>query len=347
MTNPSIENETQTSAADKSWWQRSFSPFRKAVVRGLAIVTPPLLTIVLFLWAWNVIDTYVLAPVETVARYVIVWSVDDIREDKDVQDEAVASRREDANIDTTTDPPSYLADDGTRLVKINQKWIPRPVFDLVESSPGDPRPDSAKSYYHRYVQLKFLPRHLVIPAFLSVFVLALYILGRLFTFGLGRWLWAYIESLIGRLPIVSNVYSSVKQVTDFAFSENELQFTRVVAVEYPRKGLWTIGFVTGESMLDIRTAANEPIVSVLMPTSPMPATGFVISVPKSQTIDLNITMDQAIQWCVSCGVVVPPQQQVRTLAPSATTPPIPLPPTSESVSQGENPDGDSPDTIGN
>ena len=323
-----IENDSPT-AEEKSWWYHSFLPFRKAVIRGLAIVTPPLLTIVLFLWAWNILDSYILRPVETLAKHSIVWAISDVREDRDIVNEIQNSTRENVAIDQTADPPTYLADDGTKLVKINQKWIPQHVFATVESNPGDPRPDSANTYYHRYVRLEFLPRHLVIPAFLAVFVLAMYLLGRFFTFGLGRWLWAYIESLIGRLPIVSNVYSSVKQVTDFAFSENEIQFTRVVAVEYPRRGLWTIGFVTGESMLDIRTAANEPVVSVLMPTSPMPATGFVISVPKSQTIDLNMTMDQAIQWCVSCGVVVPPNQQIQTLSASATPAPVPLPPTSD------------------
>jgi uncharacterized membrane protein len=333
LSQPSLENSAESSASDRSWWYHSFLPFRKAIVRGLAVVTPPLLTIVLFLWAWNIIDSYVLRPVEAAARHAIVWSIADVRDDRQITTELANTGRDSSAIDRSASPPVYVAADGTRLVKINQQWIPQHVFDLVETSPGDPRPDSANAYYHRFVRLEFLPRHLVIPAFLSVFILALYLLGRFFTFGIGRWLWAYIESLIGRLPIVSNVYSSVKQVTDFAFSENELQFTRVVAVEYPRKGLWTIGFVTGESMLDIRTAANEPVVSVLMPTSPMPATGFVISVPKSQTIDLNITMDQAIQWCVSCGVVVPPHQQVRTLSPSTAASPIPLPPTSELSSE--------------
>jgi uncharacterized membrane protein len=74
-------------------------------------------------------------------------------------------------------------------------------------------------------------------------------------------------------------------------------------------GIWSLGFVTGESMLDIRTAANEPVLSVLIPTSPMPATGYTITVRKSETIDLNITFDQACQFCISCGVVVPPHQQ--------------------------------------
>ena len=323
------DSKSRSNATTKSWWYYSFLPFRKAVIRGLAIVTPPLLTIVLFLWAWNIIDSYVLRPVEAISKQSIVWAISDARDDAQVMQEIKISSRNNAGIDYTTDPPSYLAEDGTQLVKINQKWIPKTVFLLVAANPGEPRPDTASAYYHRYVRLEYLPRHLVIPAFLSVFVLAMYFLGRLFTFGIGRWLWAYVESLIGRVPIVSNVYSSVKQVTDFAFSENEIQFTRVVAVEYPSKGIWTIGFVTGESMLDIRTAANEPMVSVLMPTSPMPATGFVISIAKSQTIDLNLTMDQAIQWCVSCGVVVPAHQQMTPTSASATPPSISLPPTAE------------------
>lgn len=298
------------------------------MIRGLAIVTPPLLTIVLFLWAWNIIDSYVLRPVESVAKYSIVLLVSDIKDDSEIIEQVKGRTENEVGIDLNSNPPTFIGDDGTQFVKISQQWIPRYVYWTVESNPGEPRPDSAITYYNRYVTLEYLPRHLVIPAFLSVFVLATYFLGRLFTIGIGRWIWAYIESLIGRVPIVSNVYSSVKQVTDFAFSENEIQFTRVVAVEYPRKGIWTIGFVTGESMLDIRTAANEPVVSVLMPTSPMPATGFVISVPKSQTIDLNITMDQAIQWCVSCGVVVPAQQQDPSDPNPVALSSFPAPPTS-------------------
>jgi uncharacterized membrane protein len=136
-------------------------------------------------------------------------------------------------------------------------------------------------------------------------------LGKFLAAGMGRWIWASTEALIFRLPVIRHVYSAVKQVTDFVFTEQEIEFNRVVAVEYPRKGIWSIGFVTGESMLDIRSAANEPVLSVLMPTSPMPATGFTVTVRKSETIDLDLTVDQAIQFIVSCGVVVPDHQQYR------------------------------------
>jgi len=135
----------------------------------------------------------------------------------------------------------------------------------------------------------------------------LYLLGKFLAAGVGRFFWMQFERLINRLPVIRNVYSSVKQVTDFMFSEREIEYTRVVAVEYPRKGVWTVAMVTGDSLLDIRSAANEPVMSVLIPTSPMPFTGFTVTVKKSETIDLNITIDQAFQFIVSCGVVAPGQ----------------------------------------
>jgi uncharacterized membrane protein len=116
--------------------------------------------------------------------------------------------------------------------------------------------------------------------------------------------------VLGRLPVISTVYSAVKQVTDFLFSERQIEYNRVVAIEYPRRGIWSLGFVTSDSMLEISTAAGEPLVSILIPTSPMPVTGYTMSVPRRDVMDLNITIDQAFQFCVSCGVLVPPHQQV-------------------------------------
>ena len=99
--------------------------------------------------------------------------------------------------------------------------------------------------------------------------------------------------------------------TDFAFSERDIEFNRVVAIQYPREGIWSLGFVTGNSMREIAEATGEPMLSVLMPTSPMPMTGFTVTVKKSEAIDLNLTVDEAIQFIVSCGVVVPMQQRVE------------------------------------
>jgi uncharacterized membrane protein len=194
------------------------------------------------------------------------------------------------------------------------QWIPADVFHTANADPGEHLPDTADGYYNRYVDIRWLRRERVIPIFLCVFILFLYLLGKFLAAGVGRILWNAGESIVHRVPIIRNVYSSVKQVTDFALSERELQFNRIVAVQYPRKGLWSIGFVTGEGMKDVADHVGERVLAVLMPTSPMPATGFTIMVPKSETIDLNITLDQAIQFVVSCGVVAPPHQQQHPVA---------------------------------
>jgi len=263
-------------------------PFRRAVVHGLGVVLPPLLTIVFFLWAWNLISAYVLEPVEDATRHLIVTAIWDVRRE----------------------PPSGIS--GRAYQRLGSgEWIPSEVHDAVKGDPGGAVPPTAQGYYDRYVDLLYLQRTTVVPLFLAVFVLVLYLLGKFFGAGIGRWIWSLFEAFIERLPVIRNVYSSVKQVTDYVIDERRTGFSRVVAVEYPRRGIWAIAFVTGEGLLDVCAAANEPVLSVLIPTSPVPGTGFAAMVRKSEAVDLDMTVDQALQFIVSCGVVVPLQQQPR------------------------------------
>ncbi len=279
-------------------------PFRRAVLRGLAILLPPLLTIVIFLWVGNTVNSYLLEPLVNGARWVMVEKLADIR-----SADAVSA---DQIVNGTT-----LIDGEKFQVTGDGKLIPLTVYQDVRNPKylgKDAMPAEAKRIYERYVNQTWLQRGLVVPVFLCLFVLALYLLGRFLAFGIGRFFWTQLERLIHRVPLVRNVYSSVKQITDFLFTEPDTQFTRVVAVEYPRKGVWTVSFVTGESMREIRAVAGESVLSVLIPTSPMPFTGFTVSVRKSETIDLDVTVDQALQFIVSCGVVVPPQQLVAAMS---------------------------------
>ncbi|MCA9042533.1 MAG: DUF502 domain-containing protein, partial [Planctomycetaceae bacterium] len=151
-------------------------------------------------------------------------------------------------------------------------------------------------------------------------------------------------SILGRLPIISNVYSSVKQITDFLFTERSVEYSRVVAIEYPRKGIWSLALVTGDGLLKVTGAASEPMVSVLVPSSPMPVTGYTMMVPRSSLIDLNISIDQAFQFCISCGVLVPEGQKVTPEALQRelsrrftnTTEAITIPPLSSSQAKEVN-----------
>ncbi|MBN2216313.1 MAG: DUF502 domain-containing protein [Pirellulales bacterium] len=281
-------------------------PFRNAVVRGLAVVMPPLLTIVIFLWVGGTINQFVLSPMTAGARGAIAWAIEDIRKEAPADGTVVERLAPDA------DPANCYYETP------DQKYIPYAVYDAVRRDQGAaPLPESAKGIYRRYVEIRYLPPWLVVPAFLVIFVLVLYLLGRFMAAGIGRIFVGWFERGILQLPLVRNVYSSVKQVSDFLFSPRQIEYNRVVAIEYPRMGIWSLGLVTGESMLDIRAAANEPVLSVLVPTSPMPVTGYTINVKKSEALDLNITIDQAFQFIVSCGVVVPAQQLQEALEAKA------------------------------
>ncbi|MEX0936365.1 MAG: DUF502 domain-containing protein [Pirellulales bacterium] len=275
-------------------------PFRRAVLRGLAILLPPLLTIVIFVWVGNTVAVYLLEPLEDGARWGISQSIRDIRTFPESEVSSDAQR-------TTYNDRSYIrvGDD---------RFIPYKVYDTVRGELGASQiPPTAVDIYDRYVEIRYLRWYVVVPVFLLVFILTLYLLGKFLAAGVGKFFWTSFERVINRLPLIRNVYSSVKQVTDFMFTDPDIEYTRVVAVEYPRKGIWSLALVTGESMLDIRSAANEPLLSVLIPTSPMPFTGFTVTVKKSETVDLNITIDQAFQFIVSCGVVVPAHQLAAAL----------------------------------
>ena len=287
MSNTSNDNQAKPDL-------RRQHPFRSAVLRGLGVVLPPLLTIVILVWVWMTVRDYVLVYVENGACKVIVLLVQDIHDGPPGGEKA--------------EPIVVFQHQSYERLEHGQ-YVPKYVLDLVRKNlTTEPIPKTGKAVYQRYVELRYLSPHVVIPVFLCLFILILYLLGKFLAAGVGRMLWNFFEQIIHRVPIIRTVYSSVKQVTDFVFSESEIQFNRVVAVEYPRKGIWSVGFVTGESMLDISSAANESVLSVLVPTSPMPVTGFTITVRRSETIDLDITVDQAVQFIVSCGVVVPLQQ---------------------------------------
>lgn len=286
---------------------------RRAVLRGLGVVLPPLLTIVVLIWAWNAIENYVLRPVELGMRSALVWGLADIREE--IPEGAVRNDDPDKNAKRvrgfTYDGLSYVPDPTGR------RYLPGYVVQEVDSEVdyfgvSALPPTTAVAYWDRYVQLRYMPRSVVVPVFLIVFLSLLYFLGRLFTGGIGRWFLATFDATILRIPIVNKVYGSVKQITDFAFDDRQIEFNRVVAIQYPREGIWSLGFVTGNSMREISEASGEPMLSVLMPTSPMPMTGFTVTIRRSEAIDLDLTIDEAIQFIVSCGVVVPSQQRIES-----------------------------------
>jgi uncharacterized membrane protein len=146
------------------------------------------------------------------------------------------------------------------------------------------------------------------------------IVGALLASVVGRTLWRMVESFIMNTPVLRRIYPYIKQVTDFVLTQEEKKkmFSRVVAVEYPRKGIWSMGFVTGTGLRKVVDNVEKEFLTIFVPTSPTPFTGFVIMVPKEQTLDLNITIEEALRFTVSGGVVAPERE--RTIAlPEADT----------------------------
>jgi uncharacterized membrane protein len=279
-------------------------PFRRAVLGGLGVVLPPLLTVVIFLWVAGTIQQYALEPVTTGARNLLAWYWTE-RDEELLADKTIV-----AELARKPPPDSVVLPSGDVYDRLKSGiYLPKNVEAVVGDD--DPRlleNSSRRQIYQHYIEVDVLPARRVVPLFLGFFVLFLYLLGKLLAGGIGRVLWNLFEWAIHRLPLVRNVYDSVKQVTDFMIKEPEIEYTRVVAVEYPRKGCWSLGFVTGESLQDIRNAAGEPVLSVMIPSSPMSVTGYTITALKSLTVDLDLTIDQALQFVISCGVVLPPHQ---------------------------------------
>ncbi|MBX3374983.1 MAG: DUF502 domain-containing protein [Phycisphaeraceae bacterium] len=140
---------------------------------------------------------------------------------------------------------------------------------------------------------------------LLVAILAVYIAGRLLGGFVGRRLYRRLEGIITSLPVFKQVYPHVKQVVDFLFSDDQpIKFNRVVAAEYPRRGVWSIGFMTGDSIAALKRRTGE-LVTVFIPSSPTPFTGYTVSIPPSDVIELPITVDEAIRFAVSGGVLAP------------------------------------------
>ena len=123
---------------------------------------------------------------------------------------------------------------------------------------------------------------------------------------LGQKLVQVWEALLSRIPVVKSIYSSVKQVSDTLFSSSGQAFRQALLVQYPHQGSWTIAFLTGRPGGDAARHLSEDFVSVYVPTTPNPTSGFFLMMPKADVIELDMSVDEALKYIISMGVVAPP-----------------------------------------
>lgn len=255
------------------------SDFRRFFLRGLAILLPSVLTLWILVYAYRFVDGYIAEPINQGIRTGIAYAadrVDPLREQFDPKPEVLSAevarrtdRRPVANVAAVEKSVNFEL----RRANIAAWWAARWWMNIIG---------------------------------LIVAVVIVYTFGRLLRGWLGRVVYGTIERIFTAVPIVRTVYPAVKQVVDFLISADEkpIRFSRVVAIEYPRKGIWSVGLVTGE----LRTAVSPrdlDTVSIFVPSSPTPFTGYTITVPKTEIRELPISVEQALKFVVSGGVLRP------------------------------------------
>ena len=138
-------------------------------------------------------------------------------------------------------------------------------------------------------------------------VLALLFTGALVSNVAGRWLVRQWDRLFTNIPIVKSIYNSVKKVSDTLFSSNGNAFRTALLIQYPRAGSWTIAFQTGVPSGEVQKHLNGEFVSVYVPTTPNPTSGFFLMLPKADVIELSMSVDEALTYVISMGSVAPQQ----------------------------------------
>lgn len=142
----------------------------------------------------------------------------------------------------------------------------------------------------------------------------------------GKRLLAVWESMVGRIPIVRSIYGGVKQISDTLFSPDGKAFRRAVLVRYPHPGAWTVALVTGTPEHEVTDHLGRDQVSVFVPTTPNITAGFFLIVPRSDTFELQMSVDQALKYIISMGVAEPPRPGAQPESIASGTDPNPLPP---------------------
>ena len=253
--------------------------FKRFFIRGLATLLPTVLTIVLLVKCFEFIQEHISAPItEGAIRLMIV--VSDGFPDVDypeITTETIEQYRQKERMTPDVDLDSEAYRD-MRLWVLRQRWNKFP-----------------------YSLLGF-----------GVAIVLVYVVGRLLASFIGRKLWGLFEIAVLRLPGFKQLYPYVKQVTEFLFGENKIEFTRVVLVQYPSKGLWSLGLVTGAGFRHMTEKRKQEFLTVFIPSSPTPVTGYVIHVGKDEVVDVPISIGEALRFSVSGGVMVPEHQELPT-----------------------------------
>ena len=181
-------------------------------------------------------------------------------------------------------------------------WIVGTLDQTLQILPGAWQPDKLLGFH--------------IPGFgVLLTLLILLLVGATASNFAGRKLVQLGDSLVSRIPVVRSIYSSVKQVSDTLFSESGNAFRTAVLVQWPREGVWTVAFVTGTPGGEVAAYLRDEFVSVYVPTTPNPTGGYFVMVRKSDCVELDMSVDAALKYIISMGVVAPADPALVSVPP--------------------------------
>lgn len=167
-----------------------------------------------------------------------------------------------------------------------------------------------------------------IPGLGAILVLLiLFVTGILAANLIGRRLVGWYEALLDRIPFVRSVYGGFKRFAEVVFSDTSTSFKKVLLIPYPHPGMYSLAFLTSDNLREVQEKTRETVVSVFLPTTPNPTSGFILFVPRESIIELDMSVEDALKMIISLGVVVPQwhpvhpaQQEAPRLARSGSSP---------------------------
>ncbi len=146
---------------------------------------------------------------------------------------------------------------------------------------------------------------------LAVPLLSILIIGLMARNFVGRWLLDFGEQFLQAIPLAGSVYKTLKQILETLLGDSKTKFRRVIMLEYPRKGVWTIGFVTGKVSPQLQSHLTQEMISVFIPTTPNPTSGWYAILPQEEAIDIDISIEDAFKVLISGGIVSPETPNIK------------------------------------
>jgi uncharacterized membrane protein len=144
---------------------------------------------------------------------------------------------------------------------------------------------------------------------LVVVIVSMILIGALTAGFLGRYFVRVSERILARMPVVRSLYSATKQIFETVLAQKSTAFRQAVLVEYPRRGIWAIGFITGRTEGEVQNLTKEPVINIFLPTTPNPTSGFLLFLPKEDVVPLTMSVEEAIKMVISGGIVTPPDRR--------------------------------------